>query len=109
MYCYVWEYRVPEDRVQAFEAGYGPDGGWVALFRRDPAYVRTDLLRDLSDPRRYVTVDVWASREACMAFRERFRAEFDALDEAGEEWTDEERSLGEFEAVGDTARADRAR
>lgn len=99
MYCYLWEYRVPPERRTEFEAGYGPAGGWVALFRRDPAYVRTELLRDRDDPRRYLTVDVWASREACLAFRQRWREELDALDRRGAAWTEEERLVGEFEVV----------
>jgi phospholipid N-methyltransferase/heme-degrading monooxygenase HmoA len=105
MYCYVWEFRVPSERREAFEADYGPEGGWVALFRRDPDWVRTELLRDQDDPQRYLTLDVWASREACLAFRERFRAELDALDRRGATWTEEERLVGELEIVGGAAAA----
>jgi len=103
MYCYVWEFRVPSERREAFEADYGPEGGWVALFRRDPDWVRTELLRDRDEPGHYLTVDVWRSRDAYLAFRRRFRAELDALDDRGEGWTAEERRLGEFELAGAAA------
>lgn len=97
MFCYVWEYRVAPARRDDFIAAYGPDGDWVKLFARDPAWLGTELGADLDDPLRFVTLDRWASRAACLAFRERYRAEFDAIDRACEAFTVDERHLGDFE------------
>ncbi len=69
MYCYIWEYDVKPEHQASFEVLYGPDGAWVALFKTDPNYIRTELFRDRSNPRRYVTVDRWISKEACSSFR----------------------------------------
>lgn len=99
MFCYVWEFVVQAERVRDFETAYGPDGDWVRLFRRDPAYVRTLLLRDRESPTRFVTIDFWTSREACLAFRERFQTEVDALDATFEAWTGRETHLGDFDVV----------
>jgi hypothetical protein len=37
-YATVWEFRVRADRRAEFERHYGPDGSWVALFRRGDGY-----------------------------------------------------------------------
>jgi hypothetical protein len=84
---------------QAFQVAYGPDGDWVRLFRRDPQYIRTDFLADCDDPARFVTIDFWTSREACLAFRERSHSEFEALDEKFGEFTVQELHLGDFELL----------
>lgn len=99
MYCYVWEYRVAAESREAFEQEYGPTGSWVRLFARDPAYLGTELLRDGARAGRYLTVDRWSSREACRAFREGHREEFEAIDRRCEQLTEEERSLGDFDLV----------
>lgn len=99
-FAYVWEFRVRADRLQDFERTYGPAGDWVRLFRRSPAYVRTELLRDERDPRRFLTVDHWQSRASWAEFREAHKADFDALDRRCEEMTEGERLIGCFEPLG---------
>jgi quinol monooxygenase YgiN len=99
VYCYVWEYEVREEHLQAFERVYGPGGEWVRLFRRDPEYLRTDLLRSNDAPARFITVDVWTSRESCLAFRDQFTDEFEALDRACEVMTRRETHIGDFSLV----------
>lgn len=100
MYSYVWEFQVHPDFKEEFESSYGSHGEWVKLFKRHPAYVRTDLLKDQSDPLRYLTVDTWESLEQYRSFREEFSHEFDALDTKCEAYTKNERFLGDFELLG---------
>lgn len=99
MYCYIWEYEVRPEHLRAFEHAYGSQGGWARLFRRDPGYVRTDLLRNCHSATRFMTVDVWTNREAYLAFRERFKAEFQAMDLACEALTLREIHIGDFSLV----------
>lgn len=99
MYCYVWSYLVRPEYLQAFRMAYGPEGDWVQLFGRDPEYIRTTLLGDRDNPARFVTIDFWSSREACVSFRERFRNEFDALDGSFERLTLPEVHLGDFDVL----------
>jgi hypothetical protein len=99
MYCYVWSFVVRPEHSQAFRRAYGSDGDWVRLFRRDPEYIRTDFLGDRDDPARFMTIDYWSSREACLRFRERFRNEFEALDKGFEPLTVKEVHLGDFEVL----------
>ena len=99
MFCYVWSYVVRPESLRPFRAAYGPDGAWVRLFQRDPEYIRTNFLGELTDPTRFMTIDYWTSREACLSFRERFRSEFEALDQSFEPLTLEESHLGDFEVL----------
>jgi 8-oxo-dGTP diphosphatase len=95
----VWEFRVRPGREVEFEAAYGPEGDWARLFRRDPAYLGTDLLRDGADRRRYLTIDHWTSGAANDAFRERWRSEYEALDRRCEALTEHEEPLGRFDGA----------
>jgi len=45
----LWEFLVKPGREKEFERIYGPEGDWARLFARAEGYVRSDLLRDLSD------------------------------------------------------------
>jgi len=99
-YCYIWEFHVRQDSLAAFESAYGPDGDWAQFFRRDPEYIRTDLLQDYEVQGRYLTTDHWKSREACYSFRERYRSEFESLDADCAQFTLKERCIGEFDLIG---------
>jgi len=98
-FSYIWEFRVKPQHLAEFEAAYGPEGDWLRLFRTDPGYLGTELLRDREDPFRFITVDHWTSREACRAFRERCRPEYEALDGRCAGFTASERHLGDFDTV----------
>ena len=99
-YMYMWEFIVAPGREAEFEPAYGPDGDWVALFRRAPGYLRTELHRDRANPRRYVTIDYWESQAAWEAFRARFAREFEAIDRRCAGWTTSETEIGRFEPAG---------
>jgi len=92
---------VPNSNEGEFRRRYGPGGPWVALFRQDPAYIETLLLKDRSGPGRYVTVDRWRSAEAFRSFRERYAAQFEAIDRACEALTSRETDLGSFAEIDD--------
>ena len=92
----VWEFVVAKAAVPDFCRAYGPEGDWVTLFRRGTGHVETLLLEDGATAGRYVTVDRWTSAVAHEAFRQRFAAEYAALDAACAAWTESERMIGEF-------------
>lgn len=94
----LWEYRVHPGSERAFVDAYAPTGEWARLFRRDAAFREVILLRDVEDPLRFVTVDVWERPGAFEEFRRRHAAEYDALDERCASLTESERRLGTFTA-----------
>jgi hypothetical protein len=98
-FAYIWEYVVKEDRVPEFQRIYGPEGEWADLFSKADGYVRTDLYRDLRNPKRFVTTDFWVSREARDRQRKTFASEFGDLDKCCEALTVDEKFLGDFELV----------
>lgn len=97
MYVVIWEFAVPPEHVPAFEAAYGPAGAWVAMFRRAPAWLGTELLADGTG--RYLTVDRWRDRAAYDAFRRSAAPDYAALDAACESLTAAEREIGAFDTV----------
>jgi heme-degrading monooxygenase HmoA len=103
-YVIVWEFRVRRGRAKQFEEAYGPHGEWVRLFRQDPAFIRTELIQDVHDASRYLTLDFWASEEAYQAFRESRRDEYKFIDARCEQTTKEEREVGRFSGFDTGAR-----
>lgn len=101
MFLALWEFDVKQGCEEQFETVYGPDGDWARLFRRDPTYQRTLLLRDPFREHAYLTCDFWESRKAYEAFRKNNLEAYLALDESCEELTLAERKIGEFEQCND--------
>jgi len=94
MHVVLWSYRVVPGREDEFEALYRSDGEWARLFRRDPAYLGTELLRDTADRSHYLTIDRWRTRVAYDAFLASAHAGYAALDRLGDTLTLEETPLG---------------
>jgi len=92
----VWRYDVRAEAVAAFERDYGPHGAWATLFRRDDAYLGTDLCRVEGSASTYMTFDRWRSAAARAAFLAAHRADYDALDARCGAYTTAEALVGEF-------------
>ncbi len=101
MFLALWEFDVKQGSEERFESVYGPSGEWARMFRRDPAYQRTLLLRDPFRDRTYVTCDFWESQVAYEAFQRKNSDDYLALDKLSEEFTLAERKIGEFEQLAD--------
>jgi heme-degrading monooxygenase HmoA len=99
MYVVLWRFRPMRGQESEFERAYGPSGDWTRLFQHGEGYLGTELLRRSDDPREYLALDRWASRAAYEVFRTRFSSEYRRLDRRLEELTEEEESLGAFEAL----------
>lgn len=95
-YLAIWRYVVAEGRVAEFERRYGPDGDWVRLFRRSPAYLGTELWRDRAIAMRYLTLDRWRSESDWLAFRRAYSADYEALDRSCAILTEADEQLGAF-------------
>jgi heme-degrading monooxygenase HmoA len=99
MFVALWEFEVKPGREEGFEKAYGPQGEWARLFRHDPSYLETRLLRDAAHNSVYLTLDVWNSRTAYEQFLETHAADYKRLDAASEDLTLVERKIGWFETV----------
>jgi quinol monooxygenase YgiN len=92
----VWEFRARIGLDAEFERAYGPDGEWADLFRRAEGYLGTELIRDTTSPRRYLTIDRWTSAAAYEQFLQTWRAEYDGLDRQCHTMTEFEGRVGDF-------------
>ncbi|HUN88346.1 MAG TPA: antibiotic biosynthesis monooxygenase [Terriglobales bacterium] len=95
----VWQFEVAPGAEEEFEKHYGTEGTWVHLFRRDPAFRGTLLLRDREYQRRYITIDRWDDLSSYDNFRERFAEEYHEIDVQMESLTINETKIGIFEAI----------
>ena len=91
-YAVVWRYIVADDRREAFERVYGPDGAWARLFRRDEGYLGTELIR--AEDGVYVTIDRWRDRASFDRLMAGARPEYEQLDEASDRLTASEELVG---------------
>jgi heme-degrading monooxygenase HmoA len=96
IYIRVWEIQAKAGLEDEFEKAFGPEGQWVALFRKSKAFLRTELFRDLEDNGRYFIVDHFASQSAFQSFLKENRDEYDALDRDCERLCASEKRLGSF-------------
>ena len=56
-YINIWEFIVSKSLVLEFEKCYGPNGRWADLFGNSAGNLKTELIRDQSNPLRYLTVE----------------------------------------------------
>ncbi|MFI5105293.1 MAG: hypothetical protein ACHP79_10250, partial [Terriglobales bacterium] len=62
-YVIVWEFRVRQSREAEFVEKYGPEGAWARFFRGSAGYIKTELVKDVADNFRYLTLDYWQGEE----------------------------------------------
>ena len=99
MFVALWEYEVKPGSEERFKSIYGPDGDWVLLFRQDPEFIQTRLLREAKRESAYVTLDLWKSRSAYETFMQSHREAYEKLDVVCSEMTVSETKLGLFEST----------
>jgi heme-degrading monooxygenase HmoA len=95
----VWEFVVKEETRGQFELAYGPGGAWSKLFARCPGFRGTTLLRDMKNPRRYLTIDLWDTLDQREQMLAEHKAEYANLDASFTDWTESESEVGVFRAL----------
>jgi hypothetical protein len=92
----VWEFIVKETALDAFQQAYAPGGSWTRLFEAYPGYRGTTLLRDTENPRRFITIDAWATARDRERMQTEGKAAYVNLDELLADLTEDEDELGVF-------------
>jgi hypothetical protein len=95
----VCEFIVKEEDRGQLELAYGPGGAWSKLFARCSGFRGTTLLRDIKNPRQYLTIDLWDTldqREQMLAER---KAEYLNLEAAFADWTESKHEVGIFRVL----------
>lgn len=70
------------------------------FFKQGEGFIATELNRDLKDPGRYLTLDMWVSKAACDKFRADHVADYQSIDAQCEVLPEHEAELGRFERLG---------
>lgn len=95
----VWEFIVKETTLDRFLQAYGPDGAWSRLFQEYQGFLGTTLLRDMENPRRFLTIDAWET----VSHRDRMLADaktrYSELDDGFADLTESEDEIGTFETL----------
>ena len=99
MFIVVWEYQVKEAHLDDFMRFYASNGAWTELFKRGKGFLGTELLRDETSPRRFMTLDRWESEREYESFLSIFAGEYKALDSHCEGWTESETLIGRWQSV----------
>jgi heme-degrading monooxygenase HmoA len=95
-YVIVWEFRIKKEAESEFVRYYGPDGSWAQFFRGSKGYIRTELVRDVADRLRFLTLDYWREEDEFRKFREQNQSKYERLDKDFEGLTEQETRLGAF-------------
>jgi len=96
MFVALWEYEVKPGCEESFQSAYSPTGDWARLFQRDQHFRETRLLKDLTRPRFYFTLDYWDSEASLEQFKSANQAAYVAIDRSTETLTLSERRLCSF-------------
>jgi heme-degrading monooxygenase HmoA len=96
MYFVIWEFIVKKGLEDKFESIYGNEGPWVSFFKKGTAYLSTLLIKDVTNERKYITIDRWQSKEDYEFFKKRNEEEYRIIDSQCEFLTDEEKLIGYF-------------
>jgi heme-degrading monooxygenase HmoA len=95
----VWEFEVAPGQERSFERFYGSKGDWARLFAREEGFLGTELWRDASRSGRYLTFDRWRAEGDFERFRQRWAAEYAALEEPSSRLKRSERLLSTLTLV----------
>ena len=99
MFIVLWEYQVGQEKQNEFMRIYAADGAWTKLFRKADGYLGTELMRDETQPARFLTIDRWESKESFDAFQAHFDKEYQELDAQCEGLTEQETLLGRWQSL----------
>jgi heme-degrading monooxygenase HmoA len=95
-YVIVWEFWVRQEKEAEFVVKYGPEGTWARFFSGSAGYIKTELVKDVADRFRYLTLDYWQAEEEFNRFRQQHLGEYGRLDKEFEGLTETETRLGAF-------------
>jgi heme-degrading monooxygenase HmoA len=97
MFVVLWEFDVKRESEVRFTFAYGSSGDWARLLQSAAGFRETRLLRSISEPLRYMTMDVWESREDYEQFMKTHAEAYRELDAACAGLTERERHMSSFD------------
>jgi hypothetical protein len=105
----VREFVVKENARGRLELALGPGGAWSKLFARSAGFRGTMLLRDAEDPLRYLTFDLWDTKDQWQQTLAECSVEYSDLEAGFSDWTRSKTELGTFRVVAEATVRPRGR
>jgi len=99
----VWEFAVKDEARGLFELAYGPGGAWSKLFANYPGFRGATVLRDVRNPGRYLTIDVWETESQREQALDEHQVEYSELEMEFEKWTESKTEVGVFRMLSEAA------
>lgn len=96
MFVRIWQFRPDPKKIEEFLSGYGPDGEWAMLFGMGTGFRGTELLKSVSDPELFITIDRWSDAAAWESFKQMNTKEYEMLDARCEALTADEHEIGSY-------------
>ena len=97
MFVYIWEFIIKEDKRKEFLQYYKPGGEWCNLFKKSDSYIKSELLNDKENSRRFISIDYWKSKELFDLYNKKYSKEYDMIDKVCTNFTNSEKFIGYFE------------
>ena len=92
----VREFVVKDEARGQFELAFGPGGAWSKLFAKSAGFRGTTALREVTNARRYIIIDLWDSEDQQAQAIFEHQEEYSDLEIAFEKWTESKTELGTF-------------
>ncbi len=99
MFVRIRQFRVGSDEADKFREGYGPNGDWAMLFRREIGFHGTELFQSATDANVFLIIDTWESAEAWAAFLRAWGDDYAALEHRCTSLFSSESEIGIFESA----------
>lgn len=99
----VTEFEVKEEARGRFELAYGPGGAWSELLAGCPGFRGITLLRDTTNPCRYLAIELWdtvSQRQEMLIER---RIEYASLEASLAGWAESQIEQGVFRVLAESA------
>ena len=97
MFFIIWEYHVRAEHIAEFEEIYSATGAWAELFQNSKDYLGTELLSDVKNSLRYLTIDRWTSAQEYASFLAEWKNEYEELDAQCDKFAEKESLVGKWE------------
>ena len=95
----VYEFIVKNESRGRFELAYGPGGAWSQVFAPCEGFRGITVMRDLENPRRYLTIELWDSADQRQLAFSKQKTEGDELNSMMANWTDSITEVGIFRVM----------
>ena len=95
----VCEFVIKEEARGQFELAYGPGGLWSKLYAQRAGFRGTTLMRDMKNPGRYLTVDLWDTEAQRDQTLSECKTEYSYLEATLADWSESKTEVGIFRVL----------